>query len=248
LISKKYKCLFLLTLVLAVLSLVISGCSGGANQSVTFSQLISQADQYNGKTATFEAFYFAGFEISALSALVGPSTFGNGRIAPVGTLIWVRSGISEDLFNKLYTQTQTPSGYPEHIGKLKISGKFETGSKYGHLDAYQYQISITSAEQLEWSPPPAVTPTPLTGDLQFKVTDLSGKPLSGAKVVSEEQPAGQLKVTGMTDSNGTVTFKDIKPGEYRFYVSGAGFLQQNNVAAAVSDGQTTSITISMAEN
>jgi hypothetical protein len=245
-ISNKYKFLFSLALVLAVLSLVISGCSGDANQSVTFSQLISQADKYNGKTVTFEAFYFAGFEISALSTSVGPSTFGNGRIAPVGTLIWVKSGIPEDLFNRLYTQTQTPSGYPEHIGKLKISGKFETGGKYGHLDAYQYQISITSAEQLEWSPPPpAVTPTPLTGDLQFKVTDLSGNPLPGAKVVSEEQPEGQLKVTGMTDYSGTVTFKDNKPGEYRFYVSGAGFLQQNNVAAAVANGQTSSVAVKM---
>jgi hypothetical protein len=54
-----------------------------------------------------------------------------------------------------------------------------------------------------------VPPTPLTGNLVFKVIDSTGKPLAGAKVVSEEQPDGQLKVTGMTDTNGTVTFNNM---------------------------------------
>jgi len=244
--NNKYACLFLFIAVLLLLGLAVVGCSNTA-QSVTFSQLISQADKYNGRPMTFEAYYFAGFEILALSESVGPSTYADGRMVPlpIPTLIWVESGISEELFNKLYTQTQTPSGYPEHIGKLKVTGKFETGGKYGHMDAYRYQIEITSAEQLEWSPPPAVTPTPINGNLQFKVTDSAGYPLAGAKVVSEEQPEGQLKVTGMTDASGTVTFKDIKSGNYRFYISRFDYVQQNNVDASVNPGQTTNLTVTM---
>ena len=245
--NRNYITIFLLMLA-AMLGLAISSCGGSSSQSVTFSQLISQADKYNGNTVTFEAYYFAGFEISALSEAVGVPGTGEWRIVPKGTLIWVESGITEELFNKLYTQTQTPSGYPEHIGRLKVTGKFETGSKYGHLDAYRYQIAITTAEQLEWTPPPGATETPTTGDLQFKVTDLSNRPLAGAKVVSEEQPQDQLVVTGMTDDNGTVTFKDIKTGNYRFYISRFDYVQQNNLQAMVIPGQTSSVTVTLVQD
>jgi hypothetical protein len=88
------KHLFSFILIIGLLSLIFSGCSGNSSiQSVTFSQLISQADKYNGKTVTLEAFYFSGFEISALSESLAPSTSGIWRI-PKGTLIWVEGGIS----------------------------------------------------------------------------------------------------------------------------------------------------------
>ena len=167
--GKKY--ILLLALSLSLLSIILNGC-GSANQSVTFSQLISNADKYNGKTVTLEAFYFSGFEISAISESVGPSTSGVWRIVPTGTLIWVEAGISQELQNKLYSQTTTPSGCAEHLGKLKITGKFETGSQYGHLGAYQYQIFITSSELLEWSPPPAATPI----DTATTTTELTNAP------------------------------------------------------------------------
>ncbi len=153
-----------LVLALALLSAAFNGC-GSTEQSVTFSQLISQADKYNGKTVTLEAFYFSGFEISAISESLGPASSGVWRIVPSGTLVWVKGGISQELQSKLYTQTDSPSGYPERFGKLKVTGIFETGGKYGHLDAYQHQITITNAELLEWTPPPAQTSAIPTGNL-----------------------------------------------------------------------------------
>ncbi len=243
--SGRYKYVTLLVLVLAILSLGISGCGSSTNQSITFSQLISQADKYNGRTVTFEAFYFGGFEISALAESVGPAVSDVSRIVPNGALIWVESGITQELHDKFYKQNNTPSGYTEYIGKLKISGKFETGGKYGHLDAYQYQMAITSAELLDWSPPPIVTPIPTTGDLEFKVTDASGNPLAGAKVVSEEQHLDQLKLPGFTNANGIASFKDIKPGLYKFYVSCSNYLQKNGIEVTVVPGQMTSLTIVM---
>jgi hypothetical protein len=228
-------------LVLALLGLVISGC--GASQSITFSQLISQANKYNGKTVTFEAFYFSGFEISALSEYVGPSNYDATRVVPTGVLIWVQSGITQELQNKLHRQNNTPSGYPEYFGKLKVTGKFETGDNYGHMNVYQHQIAMTSAEMLEWSPSPTVTPTPANGNLRFKVIDSSYQPLGGAKVVSEEQPELQLKVSGITDTDGIVTFNDIKPGEYKFYASRFDYQQKNGIPAVVIPSQISSVTV-----
>lgn len=152
-------------LVMVFISLQAAGCGGNGTEVLTFSKLISRADDYNGKTVTLEAFYFSGFEISALCGSVGPSTSGAWRIVPNGTLIWVEGGISPELQNQLYAQTDTPSGYTEHIGRLKVSGRFETSGHYGHLDAYQYQINITSAEQLEWSPPPAASGDNITAKI-----------------------------------------------------------------------------------
>jgi hypothetical protein len=240
------KCILLSAIILTILSWLISGCgAGGSNQALTFSQLISQANKYNGQTVTLEAFYFSGFEISALSESVGPPDSGNWRIIPKGTLVWVESGISQEIYDKLYRQSDTPSGYEERVGKLKVIGKFETGGKYGHMDAYSYKIAVTQAELLEWTPPPATT-TP-NGTLQVKVIDSTGKLLDGAKVVSEEQPDGQLKVTGLTGENGTVTFNNIKAGSYVFYVSRADYVQ-NKLAVLVTGGNPSSATVRMEED
>jgi hypothetical protein len=142
-------------LVLSLLSLaIIAGCNNSP-QTLTFTQLIAGADRYNGQTVTLEAFYFSGFEISALAGALGPASSGPWRIVPSGPLIWVASGISQDLQNRLSGQSDAASGYTERFGKLKVSGKFETGGRYGQLDAYYYQIAITSVDLLEWSPPPA---------------------------------------------------------------------------------------------
>ncbi|MDD4860284.1 MAG: hypothetical protein PHR56_08830, partial [Dehalococcoidales bacterium] len=237
----------LLSELLALLLLVVmlNGCGSTADPSVTFSQLISQANKYNGKIVTLEAFYFSGFEISALSESVGPASSGPWRIVPTGTLIWVEGGIPKEVYDKLYGQTATPSGYTERIGKLKITGKFETGRKYGHLDSYDYKITITGAELLEWTPPPAAGGIS-TGSLQIIIENsFIGKFLQGAKVVSERQPDGQLKVTGITNDRGIVTFVDIKVGEYKFFVSCAEYSPLEMVINVIG-GQTTSAAFNMA--
>ncbi len=58
-----------------------------------------------------------------------------------------------------------------------------------------------------------------TADLKVVVHGPDGVPLSGAKVVSNEQPEGQLKVTGLTGDDGSATFAGIKPGDYQFTIS-----------------------------
>jgi hypothetical protein len=130
---------------------VLAGCGQSNNESVTFSELISQAQNYNGKTVTFEAFYFSGFEISALAESLGPALSNPSRITPQGTLIWT-TGLPSDIFEQLYVQTDTPSGYPEQFGKVLVTGTFETGETYGHMNAYNYKLTITTAEVLDWTP------------------------------------------------------------------------------------------------
>ncbi len=217
--SKKYILPFVL--VLSLISIVVAGCSGSADQSVTFSQLISQADKYNGKIVTLEAFYFSGFEISAISESVGPSSSGVWRIVPTGTLVWVAGGISQELQDKLYAQTTPPSGYTERLGKLKITGKFETGGKYGHLDAYMYQITITNAELLEWSPPPAAT-TPVDNATVTKPSTTASPPVTPIFNLTEAQITARKVAEDFIRNSSTFRFDGIE-GSIKLVKTDPGF-------------------------
>ncbi len=82
-----------------------------------------------------------------------------------------------------------------------------------------------------------------SGGLRVQVVE-GNMGLPGAKVVSSEQPSGQLKVTGMTDRFGVATYDDIKAGEYTFYVSVAGY-EQKDFTVKVERGKTANVTITM---
>jgi hypothetical protein len=90
------------------------------------------------------------------------------------------------------------------------------------------------------------TSTGMTGYGTLKVTvyGLDHQPLNGAKVVSENQPDGQLKVTGLTDANGTVLFQNTKAGNYDFYISRFDY-NQTQTSVFVNPNRTTEIPVYM---
>jgi hypothetical protein len=88
------------------------------------------------------------------------------------------------------------------------------------------------------------TTTVTTGNTNLRVTvfGVGHKPLLGAKVVSNSQPDGQLKLTGLTDSDGIVWFQNIKPGDYDFYINRFDY-NQTQILLTVNSGQTTEIPV-----
>ncbi|MGA7728668.1 MAG: hypothetical protein WCA62_07425 [Dehalococcoidales bacterium] len=92
-----------------------------------------------------------------------------------------------------------------------------------------------------------ISPTTVTGfgTLKVVVYGLDRQPLNGAKVVSDSQPDGQLKVTGLTDQNGTVLFQNIKAGQYDFYLDRFDY-NQMQTSVFVNPNQTTEIPVYMA--
>jgi hypothetical protein len=85
---------------------------------------------------------------------------------------------------------------------------------------------------------------PKTGNLEVHIQDANGVPLAGGKVISNEQPEGQLKVTGSTDSNGNVIYKNIAAGEYTFYISRFDYVQKDFTVNVIG-GKTTSLTFTL---
>ena len=80
------------------------------------------------------------------------------------------------------------------------------------------------------------------GILKVTVYGLDHQPLNGAKVVSDRQPDGQLKVTGLTDMNGMVLFQNIESGQYDFYISRFDY-NQTQMDTTVRPGQTTEVPV-----
>jgi hypothetical protein len=102
-------------------------------------------------------------------------------------------------------------------------------------------IAVLSACGTTYTP----APTPTTGGMQFVVTDSDHNILSGVKIVSNVQPEGQLKITGITtQDNSGLTFDNLKPGGYVFYISKADY-QEMNLTINVVAGQTPNMTVSI---
>ena len=128
-----------------LLLLMAAGGCGRVNEAPTLADLLAHPRAHDGKTVTVEGFYFSGFEISVLAESMGPAPGDPSRTVPQGKLIWVQ-GISQEVYDQLHVQYGTPSGYPERFGKVRVTGVFEAGSHYGHLDAYDFQLRLTASE------------------------------------------------------------------------------------------------------
>jgi hypothetical protein len=141
----------LLAIALVVVSLLCCGCS--TSQTVSIIDLVSSPEQYNGKTVTVEGIYIRGWEWVLLAedaALIGNK--GVNEIQPVGETIWFAGLIPIDVQKKLHKHsiTETESQY---YGKVKVTGLFEYGARYGHMNAYKYRITATEIEALDWTLP-----------------------------------------------------------------------------------------------
>ena len=82
------------------------------------------------------------------------------------------------------------------------------------------------------------------GTIRVHVVSDYSTPLSGAKVVSNSQPGSQLKVTGITDTDGVVVFEDLEAGWYQFTVSRFNY-EQRDVSITVEAGKTTEPTVTL---
>jgi hypothetical protein len=120
---------------------------------VCFSELVAQPQIYNGQYIIIDGYWFDGFEMAALAQRLEPSVFAPGNLKPGGALIWIKGGLREEVRQQLYLQSDNPTGYPAHFGKVRLTGKLEYGGQYGHLDSYQYQLYVYDSEMLPWAPP-----------------------------------------------------------------------------------------------
>ena len=83
-------------------------------------------------------------------------------------------------------------------------------------------------------------------NLKIHVKDSDGKPISGASVTSTSQPGGQPTLTGVTVSDGSVTFNEVIPGSYSFLGS-ADRYESSSESVSTYAGETNERTILLEE-
>jgi hypothetical protein len=63
-------------------------------------------------------------------------------------VLWVKGDISRDVLDGL--QEQELMGSTEHFGRVRVTGRIESGGNYGHLGGYSYQITPVRIESVPW--------------------------------------------------------------------------------------------------
>ncbi|MFC1958787.1 hypothetical protein ACFLV6_02610 [Chloroflexota bacterium] len=150
--------ILLIAMLLLPLVGVILGCTGGKLaqvREVTFEQLFFAPDQYSGKNIVIEGYYYQGWETTVLSEKLVYSGYAPGHLIPDGEMLWIEQGVPKEIYDNAYQQQMM--GPLERYGKVRVTGKFEYGGKYGHLGGYDQQITPTETIILPWSTPPSVT-------------------------------------------------------------------------------------------
>ena len=144
------------------------------------------------------------------------------------------------------SSTSTPSGQSTLTGVTESDGSMAfTGVSPGsyNFDANvpgyvknSGTVSVTAGSTVDLSITLQVQPT---GGIKLTVLDSGGKPIVGASVSS-----GQAALSGVSGSDGSITFTDVAVGSYTLQASMTGYVA-NTVTATVTSGSTTSSSITL---
>jgi hypothetical protein len=145
---------FIIPIAFIILLAVILWVGYGLDPSpVPFSKLINEPERYNGRTISVEGIYVNGWGWTILTEYAAYIGTGNNReLKPVGDSIWMENPVPQEIQAQLYKITN-PAGEIAYYGKLKISGKFETGGRYGPSNQFKYRITTKKVELLDWTLP-----------------------------------------------------------------------------------------------
>jgi hypothetical protein len=103
-------------------------------ERIDFCEVLKDPRQYGGKEITVRATYFYWFEMSDLYCL---SCQDKGKF-------WL--SISSDLDRD--SESELRKAPESGIVNLTVTGKFETGGTYGHLNGYQHELTATRVRNL----------------------------------------------------------------------------------------------------
>jgi hypothetical protein len=117
-----------------------------------FKRIAAEPEKYNGLTVTFTGYVFHGFESAVICESLEQRNPEAPYYRPGGVQIWFRGALPEEVEKGLSVQNNDPTGYPAYFGKVEVTGVFQYGESYGHMDAYKYQMQVTGAKLIEWKP------------------------------------------------------------------------------------------------
>jgi len=144
--------LILAYIILLTVVVLLTGCQADESDSpvdVTFNELLVNPEHYEGKLIVLEGYYFSGFETNVIAKDMTYSGYAEEHLIPDGEPIWINGGVRGEIYDQLNRQNMM--GPEERYGRVRITGTFEYGEKYGHLGGFNYQITLEEAEILPWA-------------------------------------------------------------------------------------------------
>ena len=149
--ANMYRVSSIVLLMPGVAALMLPGCKQQEISQkftvVTFKQLISNPNKYDGKDIEIEGYFYQGFETIVLSERLDPSGFMEGHLVPKGHMLWIEGGIPREIYDRL--EQQQMMGPTERYGKVVMNGLFEYGGEYGHLGQFESQLIPSSVVLLK---------------------------------------------------------------------------------------------------
>lgn len=137
-------------LVLALLGSALAACGSsdlggllGRDGALYVSDLLSKAQDYNGKSVTVDGAYIGRDQGNTAVLSLGVSTLENGLDAqPLGDPIWLE-GFPNTAIGDLHQPGDAVYGF------VRVKGQFDSNGGYGPESKYKYRIRVTSAEAIE---------------------------------------------------------------------------------------------------
>ena len=143
------------------------------------------------------------------------------------------------------------------LGSTEVTRQATTGADGKYSDSYSpsatgsWTVTASWAGNTQYSGAASQAATftvsqaaPTTGGLKVTVKDSTGKALVGAAVSSTTTPSGQSALSGVTTSDGSVTFASVAPGSYTVQASMSGYVT-NTGTSSVTAGGTASVSITL---
>jgi len=116
-------------LILILTLVLISGCA----REVSFNELISNPEDYNGKNVCFEGIYVSGFEANS----IGASTYEkDGFIYLTEPSIWVEEQDVIKSEENCFSNEEIPFQFCD----VRACGEFIYGEGFGHVGGYEHVI------------------------------------------------------------------------------------------------------------
>jgi protocatechuate 3,4-dioxygenase beta subunit len=142
------------------------------------------------------------------------------------------------------------------MGSTDVTRIATTGSDGKYSDTYSPTAAGSWTVQASWAGDSqhvgasslaasfTVTQPLTTGGIKITVADSNGMLIVGASVSSTSTPSGQSALSGVSESDGSITFNNITPGSYTFGATIAGYVT-NSGTISVSAGSTAMLSITL---
>jgi hypothetical protein len=180
---------------------------------------------------------------STVTCAVSPATIKVGEsVSATGALSPAVGGASVTLLYK--------------VGSTEVSRQVTTGTDGKFSDSYKPSSAGSWTVTASWignaqysgaasqSAAFTVNQAPTTGGLKVTVLDSGGKPIVGASVSSTTAPSGQSALSGVTGSDGSISFASVAPGSYTVQASMSGYVTSTGTGSVVA-GSSVSVSITL---